>query len=138
MKPDEFPHLQYLSTKVGDVLNWLSVPNADRFDRLLWAYGELCALPPVEVPLAMAMQLEAIHHRMNDETKRRSKYWSLHYHCLRAMSWKKREAFAQEIVHVCLAIVRAAGEQSGRVRVRKSSRKPILRLPRVLQEVASC
>lgn len=136
MKSDEFPHLQYLSTKVGEVLMSLSVPNADRLYRLLWAYEELCTLPPVEVPLAITMQLEFIHRRMNDETKRRSKYGSLHYHCLRATSWKKRNAFAQEIVHVCVAIVRAAGEQSERGR--KPSRTRILRLPRISQEAAAC
>ena len=136
MKPDEFPHLQYLSTKVGVVFISLSVPNADRFDRLLWAYGQLCTLPPVEVPLAIANQLEAIHRRMNDETKRRSKYRSLHYHCLRAMSWKKRDALAHEIVHVCLAIERAAGEQSGRRAACKSSRKSALLLPRISREAA--
>ena len=138
MTSENFPNLTYVSTKVGGVLTALCVPNIDRFQRLIWAYDAVCELPPAKLPNSIEARLTAIHSRMSDETKRRSKYRPLHHHCLRAMSWKRREAFAQEIIDVCLAIVSAAGEQSGRVRIRKSKQDPAFRVLRGWMEIPTC
>ncbi|HVV26793.1 MAG TPA: hypothetical protein VHC40_02385 [Rhizomicrobium sp.] len=104
----------HLQDKALSALKDLSVPNHEQRCRILWAYEDLAPIPRGGIPDDILQNLIDLDNKMMAQPKELWTRETLPQANLREMSWKKRQAVAEQIVSICAQIFSACGAEQGR------------------------